>query len=337
MPADLTVREDGTVEMAYTGKTPWHGLGTHVDGPMTAAEALEAGGLDWEVEKRPLYIRQEGGPDIEIPNRVSLTRMDTNESFGICSPRYMPVQNVNAFTFFDGVVGAGEAIYHTVGSIRGGRRTWMLAKLPGDLNIGGGDIVEKYILLANSHDGSMQLTFKFTPIRVVCSNTLDAGLLGRDDRQVKFRHTTNVMERINDTREIMGLGEAHFALFMRNAERLADKAFTEANVRTMARKVFEIKSDLDEDKIPARKAAMIDRVVELTAEGRGSQLATAKGTGWGAYNAFAEFIDYELGVAVDRIRTPDVTTEDQRLNISWFGRGQEMRDRAWSSALAIAR
>ncbi len=342
MSADITIRADGTAEMAYAGKTPWHGLGTAVDHPMTAAEAIELAGLDWEVESQSVFILPgdgKGNP-VLVPGKQALVRSDNEEVLQIFSDTYVPVQNKEAFTFFDGVVGSGEAIYETAGSLKGGRRIWILAKLPGDLDIGDGDLLEKYILLANSHDGTMRVTMKITPIRVVCKNTLEVALGGD---ALKFRHTSNILNKMNDTREFLGLAEAHFELFMRNAERLAAKAFTEGNVRDIAAKVFDfevphgvVRDSADLPKQAPRKIAAANRVVELwSGEGRGAAMSTAHGTAWGAFNAFTEYFDHELGVAEAKAEFPDsVKMAGQRMNISWFGVGQKMRQTAWDMALA---
>ena len=130
MPAEITETK-GKAEMMYVGRTPWHGLGTQLDGPPTAAEAIAAASLDWTVEMVPVYL--DGG--IEIPGKRAAVRTDTGLVMNVMSDRYTPLQNVDAFAFFDAVVGAGEAIYHTAGSLQGGRKVWALARLPGDLKV----------------------------------------------------------------------------------------------------------------------------------------------------------------------------------------------------------
>ena len=338
MAHDLTTRTDGFVEMAYTGDAPWHRLGNYVDHPMTAAEAIILGGQDWEVEGQPVYIKK-GSHYAVVPNKQALTRVDTGEVLQVFSKDYTPVQNHEAFTFFDGVAGAGEAIYETVGTLKGGRRIWILAKLPGDLNVGDGDVLQKYILLANSHDGTMQVTMKFTPIRVVCNNTLQLSAILENDKEIKFRHTAKILNRMNDARQVLGLAEAHFKLFMRQANRLAETPFTEGQVREVASKVFKFDQDKPFAEQAPRNIAATDRVAQLFFEGDGAQLVTAKGTAWGAFNTFTAYIDHHMGVDATRRPqggTPDATmVADQRMNISWFGVGQKMRQTAFDQILAL--
>jgi phage/plasmid-like protein (TIGR03299 family) len=140
MPAGIT----GSDGMMYTGAIPWHGLGVKLDNPATAEEAIKAAELDWEVETRSVYQyaisdTRQFYSHLEIPNKNAIVRKDTNEAFAIMSNGYEPVQNKDAFGFFDSVIGQGEAIYHTAGSLYGGRKVWILAKLPDDIVVSNQD------------------------------------------------------------------------------------------------------------------------------------------------------------------------------------------------------
>ena len=183
---------------------PWHGLGVAVDSPATAAEAITAASLDWRVTTNPVLIRNSHTHVFEpIRGKVAIVREDTQEVFSVMGDGYEPVQNVDSFSFFDAVIAQGEAMYHTAGSLFGGRKVWILAKLPGDIVVTDTDKIEKYILLSNSHDGSSALRMKFTPIRVVCNNTLGIALSGHEGFYAK--HTRNVLTRATEAREALGL------------------------------------------------------------------------------------------------------------------------------------
>src|ERR1041384_6998698 len=157
----------GTAALMYVGQDPWHGLGTKLNKPATAAEAIRAAKLDWRVKKVPLYAWGDG---IAYPIDGSFTVVPENRwgqekcpTFGIVGNNYTPLQNHECFEFFDPIVDEGEAIYHTAGALDDGRRVWLLAKLPDDIRVVGKDIAQKYLLLCNSHDGSGSVQIKFTP------------------------------------------------------------------------------------------------------------------------------------------------------------------------------
>ena len=196
MPAGITAT-DG---MMYTGNAPWHKLGVKLDNPATAAEAIEAAQMEWSVITKPVYARNQAGGFEEVDGKRAIVRADTQEVFTIMGNGYEPVQNKDAFSFFDAVIGQGEAIYHTAGSLYGGKRIWVMAKLPDDIKITPDDVIQPYILLSNSHDGSTALRMQITPIRVVCANTLSVALGSNGGFYAK--HTRNVMQRAKDAREV---------------------------------------------------------------------------------------------------------------------------------------
>lgn len=174
--------------MFYAGVTPWHGLGTKVEKNLTAAEAIVAAGLNWEVDKVPVFSHSLDKKLISVPGKFAVRRLDNSQPLGIVGARYTPLQNKNAFSFMDAVVQVKEAIYHTAGALGLGERVWLLAQLPKDLVVKGVDKVEKFLLLTSTHNGTTQVTIKMTPIRVVCQNTLNASL--RDgESQANLRHT----------------------------------------------------------------------------------------------------------------------------------------------------
>jgi len=149
MPAEIDT-------MMYVNEVPWHRLGKRLENPATATEAIDAAGLGWDVQLQPLYT----GPDraVKVKDRFAVCRIDRLDhadggQLGIVGRDYTPLQNREAFNFLDPLVGENAAIYHTAGSLRDGRRVWMLAKLPGEIRVIGDDIAEKYLLLSNSHDG----------------------------------------------------------------------------------------------------------------------------------------------------------------------------------------
>jgi len=164
---------DGEASMMYVGEVPWHGLSTKLDRPATAEEAICAAKLDWEVEKKPLCFR-DGSRNPPVPDRYVVVPGrgwdgDTRPVFGIVSKSFQPLQNREAFSFFDPIVGKDAAVYHTAGALGEGERIWILAKLPDHIRVIGDDITDKYLLLSNSHDGHGAVQIKFTPRKRLAS------------------------------------------------------------------------------------------------------------------------------------------------------------------------
>lgn len=163
MAHNLEIR-DGQASFAAKGEKAWHGLGQYVDKAMTAAEAMELARMDWDVEKRPLFVEEPDeadGDDVvfsELENWAAATRTDTGDILSIVSDSYQIVQNRDCFGFFDSIIDREEAIYETAGVLGKGERIFLTAKLPSDIIVKGDvDVVNNYILLTNSHDGTSAL------------------------------------------------------------------------------------------------------------------------------------------------------------------------------------
>ena len=179
-------------------ETPWHGLGRIIMDAPASREALELAGLDWQGESRNIY----SGTGAMIPGYRANVRSTDDAVLGVVSDRYRIVQNEEAFQFTDDLLGEGVT-YETAGSLQGGKKVWMLARLPRKYLIAG-DQVEPYLVIFNSHDGSSGVKVAMTPIRVVCQNTLNLAL-NTAKRSWTARHTENVLLRVQDARETLQL------------------------------------------------------------------------------------------------------------------------------------
>lgn len=179
-------------------ETPWHGLGRIIMDAPASREALELAGLDWQVESRNIY----SGTGAMIPGYRANVRSTDDAVLGVVSDRYRIVQNEEAFQFTDDLLGEGVT-YETAGSLQGGKKVWMLARLPRKYLIAGDQVVP-YLVIFNSHDGSSGVKVAMTPIRVVCQNTLNLAL-NTAKRSWTARHTENVLLRVQDARETLQL------------------------------------------------------------------------------------------------------------------------------------
>jgi phage/plasmid-like protein (TIGR03299 family) len=321
--------------MAYSkdGGVPWHGLGKQVDGLMTAAECLTQAGLDWEVEKRPIYhpeFAADGTPRlVKVPGQYTTVRKTDQRVLGVVKEGYTVLQNADAFGFFDKLVSRDEAMYETAGSLRGGKTVFINAKLPGEIRVHGDDVIQKYAVIANSHDGSMGVICKLTGVRVVCMNTLLAAF-GSEGKMSKIRHTVNVDARIRDEAELMGLYNDFYANFEAAAKAMfATKINKEVDLRSYLEACLKMTPVKDvtegEDDDEKRDPKALTAITNLYEQGRGTD--GTPHTIWRAYNAVTEYIDHK-----------DYRSEDSQVaNAAFAGAGYNLKTRAWEQALAFTR
>jgi phage/plasmid-like protein (TIGR03299 family) len=317
MPAGIT-ENDG---MMYTGAVPWHGLGVALDSPATAAEAIEAASLDWKVITEPVFVGRNGVFSSEqIEGKKAIVREDTRQVFTVMGDGYEPVQNVDAFNFFDSVIAQGEAMYHTAGSLFGGKKVWILAKLPDDIVVSNADKIGKYILLSNAHDGSAALRMKFTPIRVVCNNTLGVALWKNDGFYAK--HTRNVMARASEAREVLGLAAQYYDIFAKQVDRLVNTRMTVIEVQDYLQTLYNFKENVTFEEQDHRVTKAYQDTLDLLNHST-NRTGGMEGTQWAAYNAVTYYIDHEKAVKGQQHQA------DSRLNGSWFGGGVDLRQKAY--------
>ena len=321
MPSGIT-ETDG---MMYVGEAPWHRLGVRLDGPATAAEAIEAAQLDWTVETRPVYIRNVAGGFEEIHGKSAIVREDTGEVFGVMGSGYQPFQNTSSGDLLNALVAQGEAVFHTAGSIYGGKRIWFLVKLPDDVEVIPGDPIQPFILLSNSHDGSQALRIQLTPIRVVCANTLSFATRTRGGFYAK--HTRNVGTKAAEAREILGLAHAYYEMFARTVDQLVNTKLTVIEVQDYLQQVYKFNNEVTYGKQDHRILKAYESTLDLLNHPTNT-LGGIQGTAWAAINAVSYYVDHQKAIrgSIDR-------RDDYRLDSSWFGSGSHLRQRAYDLLL----
>jgi len=335
MAHNLATKADGTAAMMFTGETPWHGLGTALDNPATSAEAMHAAGLDFRVGLEDLMLAD----GRLVPDVRAIVREDTRDIFSTVGGAWKPVQNVEAFAFLDGIMGEEHIKYHTAGALGLGERVWLLAKLDGVCRIAGtDDITEKFLLLSNAHTGKEALRCLFTPIRVVCQNTLNAALGGRRcPNQVRIRHTGDIVEKMQEARDTLGLAHKFFDTFESHANTMASRQMTPAEVASyFSHLAPSADGDGDGDgNSEIRRAANAFRsvAVELFETAPGNDMPGVRGTAWAAYNAVTYYVDHQRG---NRNRPDDTAAISGRLNRNWFGWWGNFKGKAWEAAQLIS-
>jgi phage/plasmid-like protein (TIGR03299 family) len=287
---------------------------------MTAGECIRKAGLDWGVAKVPLRLNDEGGlplSGISALVRTDKPTSDRNRVLGIVGDEYQPLQNWDAFAFFDAAVGKGRARYETAGSIENGKRIWLLASLGEPIAPVKGDDVKPFLLLANGHDGRLMVHVKFTPVRVVCQNTLAMALVDGDRRHVALRHDRTLKRRLEESgtffqRVLKTVDDA-----ARLWSRMAGCHITDKNAEAYFRSVFggasntrDDEEDSDGSERPTGLLLEADDdkpVVGLKKEAmddfgsKQNRQFKIEGTLWAAYNAAVWAVDYRRRTTRDPV------------------------------------
>lgn len=264
---------------------PWHYSMTSdvtklIQEAPTSADALHLAGLDWEVKQIPVYT--EAG--IEIPNYKANVRSTDNSVLGIVTDRYKIVQNTEAFEFTDSLIG-GEVKYETAGSLNGGRRVWMLAKMP-TTNIVG-DAVEPYMCFTNSHDGTGAIKVCMTPIRVVCANSLQMALNGAK-RAWSTKHIGNLEAKLEEAKMCLQMARDYMINLDEEADRLANATLREEQVYEILDELFPV----DDNTSDRKKNNIEDFKGDFKVAYFMPDLTQFKDTAWGAVNAMADVITH---------------------------------------------
>ncbi len=266
----------------------WHKCGQILDHVFTAAEAVEFGGLDFTVEKQRLFTER----GLDVPDYFATVREDSRAVLGLVGRDYTIVQNRDVFSFFDGIVGAGIAIYETAGCLGKGGVIFVTAKLPKEIVIGNDGPIENYLVLCSSHDGSMAITAFFTPVRVVCQNTLNASFNNNTNR-VYIKHTQNVKERFVEAALVMGMHSEYLDKLEVAFRLLYDKRVSDQDMKSIITRAFLSKEEIKtlaltgNIELSTRKTNMVDGVVQYYHQA--TEIDSIRGTGYAVYNAVAGY------------------------------------------------
>lgn len=306
--------------MFYVGQTPWHGLGQKLTAAPTVAEAIKAAGLDWEVGLAPLFM-QDG---TLVEEALATIRKSDNKRLGVVGPRYRPLQNDKAFDWFQPWVDSNSATLHTAGSLNDGRKVWVLAQLnSAPSEIVKGDEVAKFVLLSNSHDGTCSIRAGFTPIRVVCANTLASAHNAASSKLLRIRHTESSEKNLETVREIMNLANQEFEATVQQYRFLASKNFKQKDVEKYVRIFLDIPEETKTEEIKTRSKNIMEGIVNRIVSGEKQALPGVRGTWWAAYNGVTEYLNYEYG-----------RNDSNRLRDLWFDGADNKK--ALDTALELA-
>ena len=318
----LEMLADGQASMAYAGDLPWHGLGFKVSNDLTPEQMMEAARLDWSVDTVPLPAMY-NGQKINT-GHSALIRSSDSKVLDVITDDWKPLQNLEAFQFFNDFVGAGDMSMHTAGSLMDGKMVWGLAKINESFELFGGDKVEGFLLFSNPHQYGKSIDVRFTPIRVVCNNTLTLALGGKASNMVKINHRREFNPDM--VKETLGIASDKLAKYKEMAAFLGTKKYSNENIVEYFNRIFPKTSDKKNSAVEnagqlhSRSAQF---AMEALHEQPGAQFA--EGTFWQAYNAVTYLTDHGLG-----------RSADTRLASAWYGVNQAKKVQALNLAVEMA-
>jgi len=301
--------------MAYAGETPWHGLGVEVHNDLTPGQMLTKAGLDWTVDKYPTYCEVDGQKVVTADQ--ALVRSSDKSILSVVSDDWKPVQNETAFEFFNEFVMEGDMEMHTAGSLQSGKLVWALAKVKDSFEILGGDRVDSYLLFSNPHVYGKSIDIRFTPVRVVCNNTLNLSLAGKNDLMVRLNHRRSFDPEL--VKQTLGIAKNKMGTYKEMAEFLSSKNFSVDSLNNYLKEVFPSLTKKD-NSVMSRPAEQALAVLETQP---GAEFG--KGTFWQAFNAVTYTTDHLLG-----------HSQETRLQSAWYGSNRQRKIVALEKAVEYA-
>lgn len=232
-------------------EVPWHNQGIIVQDAPTSEDAIRLAGLDWDVLQKPIYLED----GTEITGNYANVRSSDNKPLGIVGERYKIVQNRDAFSFTDALLGEG-VVYETAGSLKDGKVIWLLARMPEQFEILG-DKVDPYLVFTNSHDGTGAVKVTMTNVRVVCNNTLNFALKSAK-RVWSARHTGNINNKLDEAMQTLELANQYINATKETFEELHKVKLNDITIRSAINNVIPISEKMSERQKNNQKAIRND-------------------------------------------------------------------------------
>jgi len=311
---------NGEAQMAYAGDVPWHGLGVKISNDLTPEQMLKAAGLDWTVD--PVELFAEVGDKRLATGHRALVRSSDQRVLDVITDDWNPVQNQAAFEFFNDFVAHGDMSMETAGSLKDGKIVWALAKVKESFDLfGGKDRVDAYLHFTNPHSYGQSIDVRFTPIRVVCNNTLTLSLNTKSKNMVKVSHRREFDADM--VKEALGVAKHKLDKYKEMAQFLSQKRYNDENVVDYFKRIFPVLTQKqDSEKVLSKSA---ERALDIIKYDSQPGAEFGKGTWWEAFNAVTYMTDHEIGRSVD-----------SRLTSAWYGANKNLKTKALETAVEMA-
>lgn len=313
----------GKVAFSYVGQAGWHGLGTMLTPNAPLSVWKQEAGFDWEIRQGDCCTLLTDDTAVRMPERQLLFRSDTLAPLAVVSDKYKVVQPLEVLHFYEDLIDTAGFKLETAGIMFGGRRFWALAATNYSDEVLAGDRVSQYLLLTTACDGSLATTAKFTPVRVVCNNTLSMALSRDGNRQqIKVPHSANFDPQA--VKRSLGVAGETWDNFMEDARRLASIEMSRMDASQFLINLLGDPTKSAEDQ-PVAAANQMQQIYQLwDRNSMGNELVGH--TAWGMYNSVTEFADWHTGHK----------TADARMDSAWFGTNAKIKDAAFDLLLATA-
>lgn len=282
------------------GESAWHKQGNVIpaddDRRFSIADSLELSGLDWRVSKADIAYGL-GDQFGIVPGYYATVRTmadGSTQPLGVVGDRYEVLQNHEAFEWFQPWLDTKEVAIETAGSLKGGRNVWVMARVMRDpITLPGGDKIAKFLMLSTSHDGNESTRVGFTPVRVVCSNTLAMATNDKAAKLLRVRHTAGQQDSLAQIRATIDLIDQEFVATGQQYGKLLDTPINYKDLRQYVKVVCDIDPEVHEADLSGKALKRVNRICDLAMSGMGQDASDL--TVWSAYNGFTQYLTHEAG------------------------------------------
>ncbi len=315
---------NGNASLFLADKGAWHGLGTIVNGAQSWGDVIKIAGMNFIVEKRPLYAEHEGNYSV-IPY-WGIFRTDNQAYLGAVGKSYTPIQNEYAFSFVDTLLGVQDgAHYESAGVLGEGQRVWCLARVPFDFKVDGQDPHQTYLLFTTSHDGSLAATCKLTDVRVVCQNTLTSAL-SMNGSFTRVKHTKDADRKLEAAKKLMQNAVTSAKDLEDKLTTLSYRKLDQASYTGILDKLFPIPKGKEESN-QTRRLNLLENITNLFESNDNDAFPEFRGTAYNLLNAITEYTDHQRGVRMTESRG-NMTPDQARRENSIWGTGDALKSEA---------
>ena len=278
-------------ERIYVDRTTtWHAIGKNVQECKDMEQVLKASGLDYKVEKRPVFMRSEFGlPEnanwSNIPNRFVTVRTSDEKPYDVVSDKYEIIQNRDAFDFVNYM--GDDLQFEKAGETANGM-VYIIGKLP-EVNILGDKFIP-HVIFRNGFGGKTKITAAITPLRMVCQNQFNFAFKNANNA-ITIRHVRNAEAKLEEARETLKLCADYMGELNIMAERFAAMKISANQMERVINYLFPIPEDTRIN--PMKRKSLEDARTAFTIAHEQEDNRNFKGTAWGLVNAYTDMVTHK--------------------------------------------